>query len=145
MSERLSDQELAKIATDVANGPLLIEGAPLERALMELIEHRATDQANADQARHWQRETERVKHELATCRDAHAALIGNYSDVMDEKNKLVVEVKERRANVLSDEDRLALEDARDFISDDWSVNYGGSKLQALAALDRLLSRGKDGR
>ena len=131
----LNDGELETLRTSSGDD---VDMALVECAVRELRELRS-------QARHWQRETERVKHELATCRDAHAALIGNYSDVMDEKNKLVVEVKKRRANVLSDEDRLALEDARDFISDDWSVNYGGSKLQALVALDRLLSRGKDGR
>ncbi len=141
MSERLTDDELTIIeqrADELDASGVRTAHPWMRRAVTELRELRS-------QARHWQRETERVKHELATCRDAHAALIGNYSDVMDEKNKLVVEVKERRANVLSDEDRLALEDARDFISDDWSVNYGGSKLQALVALDRLLSRGKDGR
>ncbi len=61
--------------------------------------------------------------------------------------RAVAELRERRAADLSSDERLAIEDARDFISDsdidEWNVNYGGSKLAALAVLDKLLA-GKEG-
>lgn len=117
MSERLTDQALAKLASDVASGPFLIEGGPLERALMELIERRAADQTNADQARHWQRETERVKAELAN---------------------------ERQANELSDEDREALAwfvaEIRDHLAGE-DERVDGRTHKALAVVNRLLTRG----
>lgn len=120
MSERLSDEQLTSLdyaaCDDYAHEQVTKVRPQALRALVaELRERRAADQNNTDQARHWQRETERVKQDLAN---------------------------ERQAAMLSDEDRAALAWLRNCVD---TADASELSARSLALLDRLLSRGKDGR